>query len=407
MGGNSLSADVLIVGGGPAGLATAIALRMRGVAVTLADSMKPPIDKACGEGLMPDSLADLARLGVELGDSDGAPFCGIRFVNHGHSRAGLTAVATARFPALGGQAIGMKRRLLHGRMVERAEELGAVLRWASPVQLLESGQVLVAGDAVRYGTLVGADGQGSRVRRWAGLESGSEISRRYGFRRHYQVSPWSEFVEVHWGQSGQVYVTPTGRSEVCLAGVVRDSHCRLETLLAEMPELRDRLGDAAGPDLERGCVTTTRRLRRVTAGRVALVGDASGSADAITGEGMGVSFRQASLLAECMEGGDLRRYAQLHSGTLALAQRMARVMLWMDRSEGFRGRAIAMLAQKPEIFERMLGVHLGAESIAGFIATKGLEVAWRLVTGSSPSVSEAGLADAQDPRHAAHGDWVS
>ena len=112
------------------------------------------------------------------------------------------------------------------------------------------------------------------------------------------------------------------------------------------------------------------------AGNVALVGDASGSADAITGEGMGVAFRQALLLADC--GSDLSRYGREHGATLRLPQTMARVMLGMDRFAGFQDRAIGMLAAKPELFERLLGVHLGAESVGRFLAEKGLEVGLRL-----------------------------
>ena len=48
--------DALIAGGGPAGLAAAIALRQKGLDVLVADALWPPIDKACGEGLMPDAL---------------------------------------------------------------------------------------------------------------------------------------------------------------------------------------------------------------------------------------------------------------------------------------------------------------------------------------------------------------
>ena len=51
------STDVFVIGGGPAGLAAAIAARRRGLDVTVADCSVPPIDKACGEGIMPDGLA--------------------------------------------------------------------------------------------------------------------------------------------------------------------------------------------------------------------------------------------------------------------------------------------------------------------------------------------------------------
>ena len=367
---------VLIVGGGPAGLAAAIALRQRGADVTVADAMKPPIDKVCGEGLMPNSLHELARLGVELTPADGAAFRGIRFV-HGDD------VATAEFPA--GVGIGLPRQRLHSRLVARAEEVGVKLRWQSPVQLLKDGEVRVAGEMVRYRWLIGADGQSSRVRGWAGLDDVKTISRRFGFRRHFQVTPWSSFVEVHWGWSGQVYVTPTGPREVCVAAVTGDSRYRLGDLLEELPGLSAILGGllAEPVDRERGALTTTRRLRKVAAslpkhGRVALLGDASGSADAVTGEGMGIAFRQALLLAECIEAEDLARYNRLHPATLRLPQTMAKVMLLMDRRDDLRNRAIGMLVEEPKLFAHMLGVHLGSESMTRFVMERGLQMAWRL-----------------------------
>jgi flavin-dependent dehydrogenase len=372
--------DVLIVGGGPAGLAAALALRQRGASVTVADAMRSPIDKACGEGLMPDSLQELSRLGVELAAEDGAEFRGIQFVNGAHA-------ATAQFPACSDQAIqagiGLRRQTLHSKMMAQAEDTGVNLRWQNPVQLKADGSVLVAGESIQYAWLIGADGQSSRVRRWAGLERGPILSRRFGFRQHFAAEPWSPYVEVHWGKSGQAYVTPVGPNEVCIAAVTRDPHCRLSSLLAELPRLQKRLRGAGQSganalDSERGALTTTHRLRRVASGRVALVGDASGSADAITGEGMGMAFRQAPLLAECLETGNLDRYNRLHPATLQLPQAMARIILLMDRSPAFRDRAIGMLAKEPALFARLLAVHLGTESITRFVAAKGLEMVWRL-----------------------------
>src|SRR5207253_2995692 len=70
--------DVFVIGGGPAGLAAAIAARKRGFEVVVADGAQPPIDKACGEGVMPDGVAALARLGVAATINHGFPFHGIR-----------------------------------------------------------------------------------------------------------------------------------------------------------------------------------------------------------------------------------------------------------------------------------------------------------------------------------------
>jgi flavin-dependent dehydrogenase len=169
--------------------------------------------------------------------------------------------------------------------------------------------------------------------------------------------------------------------------MVRDPHHRLSTVLDGLPALRERLGNptemrSVAMDNERGAMTTTRRLSRVAIGRVALIGDASGSADAITGEGMGMAFRQALLLAECLAASDLERYDRLHSAILKLPQTMACVMLTMDRSEAFRNRALHLLASESALFSRMLGVHLGKEPLLKFVGEKGLEVAWRLIAQS-------------------------
>jgi 2-polyprenyl-6-methoxyphenol hydroxylase-like FAD-dependent oxidoreductase len=401
------STDVLIAGGGPAGLAAALALRMCGAAVTVADAIRPPIEKTCGEGLMPDSRRELAMLGIELAAEEGGEFRGIRFANHAARRdaacgdtdgsdadesdASLADVATARFPSGGSLGyevgIGVRRKALHARLAECAQQAGVNLIWGKPVQLEDGKCVQVGGEPVRYGLLVGADGQGSRVRRWAGLERGKILSRRFGFRQHFTVEPWSPYVEVHWGRTAQAYITPVGSNEVCVATIARDPHCRLQTVLDQLPwlraKLRGRLAHAVTTDAERGALTTTRRLNRVACehgplGPVALLGDASGSADAITGEGMAMAFRQALLLAECVDAGNLARYNRLHPKILRLPLTMARVMLLMDRSATFRSRAIGLLADHPQLFARMLGVHVGAESPGRFIASKGLELAWRL-----------------------------
>jgi len=107
-----VNTDIFVVGGGPAGLATAIAARRKGFSVTVADPIIPPADKACGEGLMPDALAALSNLGLSISAAASFPFRGIRFLDRG------TAV-DAKFPV--GCALGLRRTTLHRMLVNQAE----------------------------------------------------------------------------------------------------------------------------------------------------------------------------------------------------------------------------------------------------------------------------------------------
>src|ERR1700759_3934625 len=76
-----LPTDVLIIGGGPDGLAAAIAINKKGFHVAVVDGAKAPIDKACGEGLMPDTLIALASLGIHFEAGEGHPMRGVRFLD--------------------------------------------------------------------------------------------------------------------------------------------------------------------------------------------------------------------------------------------------------------------------------------------------------------------------------------
>ena len=130
------STDVFVIGGGPAGLAAAIAARQQGFRVVVADGAKPPIDKPCGEGLMPDAILALERLGVRIPGTDAYSFCGIRFLT-----AGLSAEAL--FPS-GGCGISVRRTALHRIMMDRAAALGADLLWQTVVTGISGEEIRLA-----------------------------------------------------------------------------------------------------------------------------------------------------------------------------------------------------------------------------------------------------------------------
>lgn len=364
------STDVFVIGGGPAGLAAAIAARQRGFAVTVADCSVPPIDKACGEGIMPDGQVAARWLGLRLDTAEAYPFRGIRF------RDGDSSVE-ARFPD--GYGIGMRRTVLHRLMVQRAEEAGVNLNWGVRVNGIRANGVDVSGEFVRARWIVGADGGNSPVRRWAGLDACVRESRRFGFRRHYAVEPWSEYMEIHWGGNGQIYITPVGAREVCVVLISRSQRLRLDDALPHFPDVARRLAGTGAGSLERGGVSTSRRLRHVARGNVALVGDASGSVDAITGEGLCLLFEQAVALGAAMASGDLGLYESAHRRIGRRAELMGRLMLLMDGRNRLRGRAMRAFAAQPRLFADMLAMHVGRLSTTQFIAN-GVSLGWQMLT---------------------------
>ena len=364
-------AEVFVAGGGPAGLAAAIAARKRGFAVTLVDCAYPPIDKACGEGIMPDGLNALKKLGVTLPPASAFSFCGIRFLNEAHT-------IEANFPH--GHGYGIRRTRLHGILVARAEELSVKMHWGSRITGLTSNGVCVNGGEIACKWLVCADGQNSRLRRWSGLEKVCESQRRFGFRRHFRVLPWSEYVEIYWADCGQMYVTPVSPEEVCVAFITGNPQLRFDDALVSFPAIAERLRGAEAGTREQGAVTPTRRLDKVCEGHIALVGEASGSVDAITGEGLSMGFQQAVALADAMKAGDLRRYQAAHRRISRLPRAMSSLMLTMDQNHRFRNRVFRALNAEPSFFSRLLAVHTGAISPVSFGAARAVSLGWHLLT---------------------------
>lgn len=311
---STVDTDVLVVGGGPVGLAAAIEARLAGLRAVVVEPRDGPVDKACGEGLMPGAVAALGRLGVHPA---GYPLAGIRYQD-------ARRRVTHRFRSHAG--LGVRRTTLHAALAARAAELG-VERLAGRVTSLEQDAVSVTAAGVTGRWLLACDGLHSTVRRLVGLGTTARGPRRYGVRRHFRVVPWTDVVEVHWGPHAEAYVTPVADDLVGIA-LLGPPRTDFTATLAAFPELASRVAGAEPDGPVRGAGPLLQRTSARTAGRVRLVGDASGYVDALTGEGLRVGLAQAAAAVATLDGpagyerawaSATRDYRYLTSGLVAAA----------------------------------------------------------------------------------------
>ncbi len=359
-----IDCDVAIVGGGPAGLAAAIRLRERGFGCLVLERGGAPVDKACGEGLMPKGLRELESLGALalLDRSRSAPFEGIRYVQEDGSSV------QARFA--GGSGLGVRRLALAEALKARATALGADFLHCAVKELHQAGgfvELDTSEGPVRARLALGADGLHSIVRRAAGLDLPlpAGATRRFGLRRHYPLKSWTDFVEVHWQAGAEAYVTPTGPQSINVAFLWEGEAAGFDSLLARFPALQERLAGAEPSSESRGSGPLFRPVQAQAAGRLALVGDAAGYVDAITGQGLSLALSGAALFAAALPdelSDDVALGQGLSKYQTALRRRFrdyawpAHALLWLAKRPRLRRRALRVVAGQPRLFAALLSL---------------------------------------------------
>lgn len=327
--------DVLVAGGGPAGLAAAIHAALNGLETVVVEPRTGPVDKACGEGVMPGGVAALRALGVDV---TGRELRGIRYVD-GSTRAEASFRDSA--------GLGIRRTTLHRALHQRALGLGVRMVRGKVGDVHQSAEsVTAAGITARW--LIAADGLHSPVRRGLALELPGSPHRRYGLRRHYRVEPWTDFVEVHWSRHGEAYVTPVGDDLVGVA-VLSRTRRGFDAHLADFPALAASLRGPVATDV-RGAGPLRQRVQSRVAGRVLLVGDAAGYVDALTGEGIALGLATARAAVHALAAGQPGEYERAWTLLTRRHRLLTGALLAASRRSGTSRLIVPAAARMPSVF---------------------------------------------------------
>lgn len=311
-----LTADVVIVGAGPAGAAAAVELARSGRSAVVIDKAMFPRDKCCGDGLTTLALRELESIGFDPGtvddwfDVDGAAL-----------RSPSGREVTVPLPTDGRYAAVAPRMQLDNALVELAREAGADVRDGHGFVSLDhrddeagAGVVRVDADGLTIDTryVIAADGMWSPVRKAVGLNEPGYLGEWHGFRQYASNVTGTAATRLHvWFEPDLLpgyawsFPLPGNRANIGF-GVLRDGRRSGKEIKAIWPDLLGRahiveaLGDGFEMEDRHTAWPIPARVDSLalTAERILFVGDAATATDVMTGEGIGQALLTGRLAAE-------------------------------------------------------------------------------------------------------------
>ena len=380
-----MTADVIVVGAGPAGAATAIFLAEQGLAVRLVDRARFPRSKICGEYLSPEAPRLLDRLGaLKAVDAVASPLKGMRIT----APDGTTLVGT--YHAVGSwrpyreQAMALPREALDAILVDRVRSL--------PVDFSEEVRVTdihVSGDRVlgveavdqqrrrltlRAPLTIAADGRASVVAQRLGLRRPHRLQRMALVTYVEDVPGLGPFGEIFVDPPDYAILNPVAPGRANLSIVVPLTHAapfsgRLDAFFdaraKQLPHLARRIAGARRVAPVRAMGPLAYRVNAPRTGGVLLVGDATGFYDPFTGEGIFNGLRAAELAAEtavrALRVGDvsaaaLAGYDRARRLALRDKERVTHALQILITHRRLANLAAQLLVRRPRLLDLLLGV---------------------------------------------------